>query len=148
VAQDADVRERAFAVVRAVAEPLVDEGVARLDWLEPARGFGPAVKLWPVHADALAVEVYPDSVSIVLQLGDISDELHPDPGGTDPDWEDQLRRMLQAVVGGGFSELIEPERHGYCRTLRFRQGDGEDLVRRCEYSGSVERRETRFPGFR
>ncbi len=54
------------------------------------------------------------------------------------------------MVDGGFSELIEPERHGYLRTHTFEPRSGETLVRRSEYGGvdPGERRETRFPGYR
>jgi hypothetical protein len=166
-ALEAEVRERAFAVVRAIAEPLVAEDAAELDWLDadPDTGARPRVAMQPRRGGAVTVEVCPGAFWVVLQFARFTgvvgpdgleqdwgatEELHSDRDGPDPDWDDQLRRILEAVVDGGFSELIEPERHGYLRTLTFRPRSGETLVRRSGYGGVEpgERRETSFTGYR
>ena len=157
-ARDLEVRERVFAIVRTVAEPLVADGVATLDWLEPSpeTGAREGARLTPARADAITVEVFPEwryvNVHFVRDLPGsywgVTEDLQPDPDGPHPDWEDQLRRMLVGVTERGLSELIEPQRHEYLRTLTFKQPDGADLERRAGYFGKADAHEIDFPGYR
>jgi hypothetical protein len=157
-ARDAEVRERVFAIVRAVADTLVADGVATLDWLEPdpETGLGPGARLTPARADAITVEILPEWRYVIVHFvrdvpgsyWGVTEDLQPDPDGPHPDWEDQLRQMLLGVTEGGLTELIEPERHEYLRTLTFKQPHGEDLERPASYFGKAEAHEIDFPGYR
>ena len=157
-ARDVEVRERVFAIVRTVAEPLVADGVATLDWLtpDPETGAREGARLTPARADAVTVEVFPGWFNVNVQFArdgagsywGATEEVDPDPDGPHPDWEDRLRQMLVGVTEGGLTVLIEARRHDYDRTITFKQPDGEDLEVRVGYHGKAEARELHFPGYR
>jgi hypothetical protein len=88
-AHEAEVRVKVFAIVRAVAEPLVAAGVATLDWLEPSpeTAAREGARLTPAREEAVTVEVFPewDYVNVhFVRDGEGSywgatEELHTDP---------------------------------------------------------------------
>ena len=106
--------------------------------------------------EAREAEVFPEwdyvNVHFVLDgegsYWGATEELHTDPDGPHPDWEDQLRQMLIGVTERGLSELIEPQRHEYLRALTFRQPDGEDLEVRAGYAGKADARDVHVPSYR
>lgn len=104
------VRERTFAVVRAVAEALVNEGRARLEWTEPTpEEPDGAVKFVPTRTDAAPVEVWPGPSFVTLLVGPVgnSHEVVIDKDGL---WERELRVCLEAVAEGRYREWSEEGR--------------------------------------
>src|SRR5215211_4621109 len=96
------VRERAFAVIRAVAEPLVEERRARLEWIAPTvEEPDGGVRLVPVRPDAAPVELWPDRGFVTLLVGPAgnSHEVVIDKRGG---CERELRSCLEAVAAGRY----------------------------------------------
>jgi hypothetical protein len=101
------IRETTFQIVREVGAPLVEAGLARLEWTEPTEGddwyADGAVKLIPAKDSAAAVEVFPEFAIVTLLVGPrvSSHEVVVDKMGR---WQAELRGCLEAVVGGRYRE--------------------------------------------
>jgi hypothetical protein len=101
------IRETTFQIVREVTAPLVEAGVARLQWTEPTERddwyADGAVKLIPAKDSAAAVEVFPEFGIVTLLVGPrgSSHEIVVDKAGR---WQAGLRCCLEAVVEGRYRE--------------------------------------------
>jgi hypothetical protein len=140
-----------FAVVRAVAEPLVNEGRARLVWTEPTpEEPDGAVKFVPARKDAAPVEVRPGPgfVTLLVGPGGNSHEVVIDKDGV---WEGQLRGGLQAVAEGRYCERSEQGRLSRrVVTMTFELPGERDIVVKhfgLDEDQSEPLGERRFPGY-
>jgi hypothetical protein len=126
------VREAVFDVVGELAAPLVEQGLARLEWTEPdsedewlADG---AVELVPVNEAAAKVAVAPGPALVTLLLGPRgnSHELVVDDDGA---WQRELRACLEAIVEGRYRESSSPGRVSrQIVTMTFEMPDADDIV--------------------
>jgi len=107
------VRETTYELVRELATPLVEQGLARLDWTEanPRDEWlaGGAVTLVPANDEAASVEVVPGPAWVNLGLGPHgnSHEVVIDKEGQ---WERHLRACVEAVIEGRYRESASPGR--------------------------------------
>jgi hypothetical protein len=123
------LRAPAFDVVRDLAAPLVEQGVARLEWREPEHpALDPEVELTPANEAAAPVIVSPGPGLVTLLVGPsgYSHELVPDRDG---DWQHELRACLEAVVDGRYRESAS---RGFISrevlTMTFEMLDRRDVV--------------------
>ena len=125
-AREQHVRERTAAILRQVAQPLVEAGLARLEW-EPNADEVERQGAWdliPVNPAAAQVRVWPEPYIVTLNVG-------PDLSGheilTQKSWEGSLRGCLEAIVEGRYTESTEPGRLSKL-TMTFEITDDADVV--------------------
>jgi hypothetical protein len=103
------IREATFQIVREVAAPLVDEKLARIEWIEPTGVDGDwyadgAVTLIPARGSAAEVEVHPGAlVTLLLGPRGFGHEIVVDKEGR---WQSELRACLAAIVEGRYRERV------------------------------------------
>jgi len=135
-----------------VAEPLVDDGLAQLVWMEPDEGWErPWVRLVPTSPNAAAIEMRPDWDTIHLYFGE--GEWHEEfMVSTDINWVAVLEDLLRSVVGGGLRVVAEHRHSGFSVEMTFEIPDHDDYLVRSLEAGSLPpdpppRREIRFASY-
>lgn len=123
------VRERTRELIGAVAGPLVEAGVARIEWdkADPDTHTEGVIELVPGRAGAasVAVDPAPDWVTLCPGAGLGHEILIDEQGG----WEDEVRTCLEAVIEGRYREHVSSGRFASrTLTMTFEQPDGEDTV--------------------
>lgn len=128
-ARESDVRDRAFAIVRGVAEPLVTADRARVGEVsDEHHGANDTwIELTPLVEDAAQVAVKPDAWIVSVCVGP-EGSLHEIVVGKNDAWKAALRGCLDAVVGGRYVERIDRGRVGDHLVMTFERADGPDDI--------------------